>query len=188
MILGICAGFFANSQTKDSIGSKKLYVKANALFLPLTMLNAGLEYQLNQKTTLQGDLFISPWKSLFGNRAQLYTATIEVRHYFTKAFDKFYVGLNVGSGLFNIQKYNYFNTSEYQKGFTFFGGATVGYQFALRENLNMDLYLGAGTLQSFYKGYNEKTGQRYDNDGRKWDRSGEFLPYRGGVMISYKIK
>ena len=52
----------------------------------------------------------------------------------------------------------------------------------------MDLYLGAGTAQSFYKGYHKELGIRYDNDGRKWNKSGEFIPYRGRLMISYRIR
>ena len=41
---------------------KQTYVKGNALFLPLGMLNVGVEHQLNEKFTVQGDVFISPWK------------------------------------------------------------------------------------------------------------------------------
>ena len=101
-----------------------------------------------------------------------------------------------------MQKYNYWSdglyqyTPEspiykasdlYQNGYAIIIGATLGYQFQLSERWNMDLYLGAGSAQSFYKGYHKELGIRYDNDGRKWNKSGEFLPYRGGVMISYKL-
>ena len=186
---------------------KQTYVKGNSLFLPLGMLNVGVEHQLNEKFTVQGDVFISPWKSFAGKHAQLYIAGLEGRYYFDKAFSKWYVGANVSVGAYNIQKWNYWNddffvhkdgfvtdyinSNLYQKGFSFLLGATVGYQFKLNERLNMDLYLGAGTSQDFYKGYDKVSGDRYDNyedPTRVWNRSGEIIPYRGGVMISYKIK
>lgn len=195
--------FFANAQAQDSVAPKKIYIKANALFLPLGMLNAGLEYQLNNKMTLQGDIFISPWKSFAGKYAQIYMMGLDGRYYFDEAFKHWYVGVNISATRFILQKYNYWSdrpaqhtpdspiykaSDLYQDGYSVMVGATVGYQFELSENWNMDVYLGAGTVQSIYKGYHKKLGVRYDDDGRTWDRSGEFLPYRGGVMISYKLR
>jgi hypothetical protein len=51
----------------------------------------------------------------------------------------------------------------------------------------MDIYAGIGTSQDFYKGYVRSTGARYDV-AEGFNKSGEILPYRGGVMISYKLK
>lgn len=201
--LALSFSLFSNAQFQDSVSTKKLYVKANALFLPIGVFNAGLEYQLNKKITVQGDVFISPWKSFAGKYSQVYMIGFDGRYYFDEAFKHFYVGANISAARFIIQKYNYwsdglyqytpespiYNTSDlYQDGYSVFLGATVGYQFQLSENWNMDLYLGAGTAQSFYKGYHKELGIRYDNDGRTWNKSGELIPYRGGVMISYRLK
>ena len=64
-------------------------------------------------------------------------------------------------------------------------------QFTLRSRWNLDLYLGLGTMQSFYKGYDKISGDRYDTEGdsmgRETNRSGEWLPYKGGLMLSYKL-
>ena len=203
LAFGISIAFLANGQIKDSISSKKLYLKANALFLPLGILNAGVEYQLNNKVTIEGDVFISPWKSFAGKYAQVYMIGFDGRYYFQEAFKHWYVGANISAARFIIQKYNYWNdvlyqytptsptykaSDLYQNGYSMMCGATVGYQFQLATNWNMDLYLGAGTIQSYYKGYHKTLGVRYDDDGRSFDRSGEFLPYKGGVMISYRLK
>ncbi|MGA9213066.1 DUF3575 domain-containing protein [Kaistella sp.] len=184
----IIFSFLSNAQNQESTATKSIYIKGNALLLPIGMLNAGVEYQLKEKVTLQADVFVSPWKSFMGNHAQVYMGTVEARYYFKEAFSKFYVGLNLGSAVFDIQKWNYFNTDNYQRGFTILGGATVGYQFKIKENWNIDLYLGGGNSQGFYRGYLKKSGARYDDDGRRWDKSGEWIPYKGGVMISYKLK
>lgn len=196
------------SEIEKNENHKSLYIKGNVLFLPVLMLNAGAEYQLGEKYTLQGDVFISPWKSFAGKKAQVYMAGIEGRYYFNKAFDKFYVGANLSVATYNIQKWNYWKrgymvskTDEnikydiknyYQKGFAVIFGGTVGYQFQWKERWNVDLYLGVGSSQGFYRGYDEVSGLRIDElnaeKKRNYNRSGELIPYRGGVMISYKIK
>lgn len=203
LALAVSMMSLANAQTKDSEAANKLYVKANALFLPIGILNAGAEYQLNKKMTLQGDVFISPWKSFAGKPAQVYMVGVDGRYYFDEAFKHFYVGANISAARYILQKYNYwkdgafqyaendpiYNKSDlYQDGYSIFIGATVGYQFQLSENWNLDLYATAGNAQSFYRGYHKELGIRYDDDGRKWNKSGEFIPYRGGLMVSYRIK
>ncbi len=37
---------------------KSLYIKGNALFIPIGILNAGIEKQVSPKYTIQGDVFI----------------------------------------------------------------------------------------------------------------------------------
>lgn len=196
--------FAVISLSAQQISSEKAtYLKGNALLLPVGIMNAGIEKQISSKYTVQADVFISPWKSFFGHEAQIYMVGLEGRYYFAEAFRHWYVGANISATRFILQKWNYWksgpyqykegypvlNASDlYQDGFAFQMGITVGYQFQLSENWNMDLYLGGGSSQDFYKGFDRTTGLRYDDDGRKWNRSGEFIPYRGGVMISYKIK
>lgn len=187
-----------------SMSEKKLYVKGNALLIPIGVINAGLEYQLSQKFTMQGDVLISPWKSFAGHEAQIYMGTIEGRYYFKEAFKGWHVGANVSVGAYILQKptywddevyYNqetlqptkYMQSQLYQKGYSILFGIEGGYQFRLAENWNMDIFAGIGNAQDFYKGYVRGTGERYDGkDG--YNRSGEIIPYRGGVMISYRIK
>ncbi|WP_258561891.1 DUF3575 domain-containing protein [Chryseobacterium chendengshani] len=196
--------FNAQENIITPLESKKIYVKGNALLIPIGVVNAGLEYQLSTKFTMQGDVLISPWKSFAGHEAQIYMGTIEGRYYFKEAFKGWHVGGNFSFGTYVVQKPNYWNDSQYvdaqvgastpyinsqlyQKGFSFLIGVEGGYQFRLADNWNMDIFAGVGTSQDFYKGYVRGTGERYDSaDG--YNRSGEIIPYRGGVMISYRLK
>lgn len=178
-----------------------LYIKGNALFIPVGVVNVGLEYQLNKKYTLQGDVFVSPWKSFSGHELEYYSLSLEGRYYFEEAFKHWYVGANIATSSFVLQKWNYWKTEPYfndkneefvksnlyQKGYSILLGVTVGYQFKLAERWNMDIYGTVGTSQDFYKGYDRSTGKRYDT-ATDYNKSGEFLPYRGGVMISYQLK
>lgn len=199
----ICCFSFVNAQQRDSLQQHKLYVKANAAFLPVGMLNAGVEYQLDNKFTLQGDVFISPWKSFLGKYALGTMGIIEGRYYFTEVFKKWYVGAHIGAAAYKIQKWNYWNDNPvqytpdspvyvasdlYQQGFSLFIGGTVGYQFQIYENWNLDLFIGGGHTEGFYHGYHKKLGVRYEADPRQFNRSGEWAPYRGGLMISYRLK
>lgn len=180
---------------------KSLYIKGNALFAPIGILNIGLEKQISPKYTLQGDVFISPWKSFAGHELQIYSLSVEGRYYFKEAFKNWYLGVNIGAAAYNLQKWSYWNDKSfenwngeilinsnlYQKGFSVMLGVTAGYQFQLSERWNLDIYGTVGTSQGFYKGYDRSTGKRYDS-AKEFNKSGEIIPYRGGVMISYKLK
>ena len=50
----------------------------------------------------------------------------------------------------------------------------------------LDVFLGGGNHQAFYKDYSLTTGERVDK-AKDYNKSGEWLPYRGGVMVSYRI-
>ncbi|MEJ5049957.1 DUF3575 domain-containing protein [Chryseobacterium culicis] len=201
-ILAFLSTSTLSAQEQEQGGQdKSLYIKGNALFAPLGILNLGIEKQISPKYTLQGDVFISPWKSFGGHKLQFYSVSAEGRYYFTEAFKHWYVGANVSVAAYNATKWSYWNDSTfenwngeiltnsnlYQKGFSVMLGITAGYQFQLSERWNLDIYGTVGTSQGFYKGYDKSTGKRYDS-AENFNKSGEIIPYRGGVMISYKLK
>ncbi|NIF04469.1 DUF3575 domain-containing protein [Chryseobacterium sp. Tr-659] len=200
-VLAFLAAGTLNAQEQEQGQDKSLYIKGNALFAPIGIINVGVEKQLSSKYTLQGDVFISPWKSFAGHELQIYSLSIEGRYYFNEAFKHWYIGANIGVSAYNLQKWNYWkdtvtenwngellvNSNLYQKGYSYTLGITGGYQFQLSERLNLDIYATVGTSQGFYKGYDRTTGKRYDS-AEGFNKSGEIIPYRGGVMISYKLK
>ena len=65
-------------------------------------------------------------------------------------------------------------------------GITVGYKVKINDKFMLDCFVGGGSSQGFYKGYNLSDGARYDG-AEHYNKSGEWLPYRGGVMVSYKL-
>lgn len=165
------------------------YIKANSVLLPVGVLNFGIEQNIKNHFTFQADFLISPWKSFFDNHLQIYSGTIEGRYYFKESFKNWYIGGNLGMAVFDIQKWNYWDTNKYQRGFTFLGGVTVGYQYQWKENWNLDFFLGGGTSQGFYHGYENNPPKFFRYEGSEpWNRSGELIPFRGGIMVSYKLK
>ncbi len=210
IVLGCLALASVSVLAQEQEISKENYethIKGNVLFAPVLVFNGAVEKQISPKMTLQGEVFVSPWKSFANRYAQIYMVGLDARYYFSQAFEKFYVGANVSVAAFQLQKWNYnsnsyyvfkngetspyLNKNLYQRGMTVIVGVVGGYQFKLNDKMNLDLYLGIGSSQGFYKGYDKLSGDRYDNVGetknREWNRSGEILPYKGGLMLTYKL-
>lgn len=145
--------------------------------------NFGLETNLGQKTTFQVDFMASFW-TIDGIPYKFAVLFPEFRYYPRESGNGFFVGAHIGGGIFELQKWN--QVGGYQKGYTILFGVTLGYQFFLSERLNLELFLGGGSQQANYKGYSLETGERTDG-ATNYNKSGEFLPYRGGVMLVYKL-
>lgn len=163
------------------------YVKVNGLTTLLTIPNVGLETSIGGKSTFQFDITASFWKSIRGERSQFYLFIPEYRYHFNEKYKGFYIGSHIGFTLFNVHKLNYLNTNLYQKGFGYLMGVTIGYQIKVNDRFLLDCFIGGGNSQGFYKGYNTVTNVRYEN-ADNYNKSGEWLPYRGGFMVSYRIK
>jgi hypothetical protein len=169
--------FFLNAQT---------YVKINALPALIGMPNVGIETKIGEKQTFQFDILASLWKSVDGYPRQFYIFMPEYRYHFREINGGFYVGANAGFTLFNFQKYTSYGGGQYQKGFGYLLGVTVGYEKKISDHFMLDFFIGGGNNQGFYKGYFIENDERYDH-AVHYNKSGEWIPYRGGVMLSYKI-
>lgn len=162
------------------------YVKVNALSTPLGVPNVGIETSIGKKLTFQFDILSSPWKSLGVTPTRFLTITPEVRYFFKEKNNGFYAGLNTGGTLYKFQKWTFLNTDRYESGFGYYFGATLGYQVKINNKFGLDCFLGGGWHQAFYHGYYLSSGERYDG-ATNWNISGDWLPYRGGVMVSYRL-
>lgn len=162
------------------------YVKFNGATALVAIPHVGVETSIGKKTTLQVDLLGSFWESFNGSPIKAVMLFPEVRYHFHEKFNGFYAGAHIGGGAYEIQKWNYANTDKYQKGYSLYLGATIGYEWKLNDKWMLDIFVGGGSQSGAYKGYYKSTGERYDG-AKKFNKSGEWLPYRGGVMISYKL-
>lgn len=146
--------------------------------------NLGVELHLNNHTTFQIDAMASFW-TIDGVPYKFGVLFPEFRYYTKKAGLGFYFGGHIGGGTFRLQKWN--QIGSYQRGISLLFAVTVGYQFELNKRLNLELFLGGGNQQANYKGYFLATGERVDS-ARNYNKSGEWLPYRGGLMLVYKLE
>ncbi|MBK0368593.1 DUF3575 domain-containing protein [Flavobacterium agrisoli] len=164
------------------------YIKANVLTALVLIPDIGIETSIGEKTTFQFDVMASFWNSFDGKHPmKFYTFTPEVRYHFKEKYNGFYVGAHIGADKYQLQKWNYWESNQYEDGFGYRLGATIGYNVKLNEKFNLDCFVGGGWHQGFYHGYyNDGTPGRYDR-AQNYNKSGEWLPYRGGIMLSYKL-
>lgn len=199
LMIGLFSATVLSAQTE---------LKVNTVFVPMGIYNIAVEKPVNSKISLQAEAFVSPWKSFLGKNLQMYMGTLEGRYYFKETGNKWYVGTYLSMAAFNLQKWNYWSktvvedkngnlellpdgsvrvTERYQKGLAFIWGVSGGYHFVLDKKWGLDVFAGVGFTQSLYKGYMEDNNQRYDG-ATKWNKSGEILPTRAGVMLTYKLE
>ncbi|MCD0471998.1 DUF3575 domain-containing protein [Flavobacterium sp. JAS] len=164
------------------------FIKFNAATALLAIPNVGIETSIGKKLTFSVDVMASFWQSFDGHSPmEFYTLTPELRYHFKEKYNGFYVGGHAGPDVYKIQKWNYWDTNKYEHGFGYRLGVTVGYNIKLSDKFLLDVFAGGGWHQGFYHGYyNDGTPGRYEK-AANWNKSGEWLPYRGGVMISYKL-
>ena len=161
--------------------------KVNLLTALFAVPQLGIETKLGSKTTFQLDLEAAFWKSFSGGPQQFLIVIPEFRYYPKAAFDGVFIGGHIGGSIYRLQKWNYINTDKYQEGYSYLIGVTIGYQFRISDQFAGEMFAGGGNQQAFYKGYLLSNGTRYDGS-ENYNKSGEFLPYRIGMMFIYKLK
>ncbi len=179
--LSLVASFFLVSNIYSQTS-----LKFNTVSALVGVPNIGLETKLSKKFTFQVDGTASLWKSINNAPFKLFILIPEVRYYPKESNKGFFVGTHIGGASYEFQKWNYINTDYYQKGYSVLYGITLGYQFEVSSKLNLEIFAGGGYNQGFYKGYLISTGERYDV-AKDYNKSGELIPYRGGLMLVYKL-
>ncbi|UUC46172.1 DUF3575 domain-containing protein [Flavobacterium cerinum] len=161
-------------------------IKGNIATAIAAIPNFGVETKIGEKLTFQFDATASFWKSFKSGPMEFTLAFAEVRYYTKDTNKGFFVGGHIGGSRYKIQKWNYWDSDYYQEGIGVMIGATVGYLYPINDHFSVELFLGGGSHQGFYKGYTMSTGERVDGADR-YNKSSEFLPYRGGLMLVYKL-
>lgn len=145
--------------------------------------HVGVERSLRRsRRSFQWDLLVSPWLSADGGPFTFAVATAEWRFYRSDRETGWFTAVNVGGAVFRLRRPDYRDTTLYQEGMSGMVGGSVGYVWQRRSGRTVELYVGAGSIQSLYKGYDALTDSRVDG-ARLWNVSGEFLPYRTGVQL-----
>lgn len=167
------------------------YLKVNTLSALLAMPGVAWERPLqHERFTFQLDATASFWRSVDGAPLQFLMIIPEWRYHTRPSRLGPYLGAHLGVAGFRLQKWSYRGGTAYQEGFSFLGGVSAGYKWQLAPRWLLDAFVGGGNQQSFYKGYDWLTGERYDSSRMTsaWDQSGEWLPYRIGVQLGYRVR
>lgn len=186
------------------LGFGQTRVKFNAATALILVPNVGVELPISYNFSVQLDVLGSFWDSVGEDRDpyQVNQTFFELRGYLSDDLNGFFYGAHIGYGMFTIQKTNalvlydpyqdlapYSNKNgTFQSGRAGFYGITAGWNKRLLNHWSLELFIGGGLVQSNYKGYNGF--YRVDvlpGDTREFNKSGEWVLYRGGLMLVYNI-
>ena len=176
-------------------------LKFNLASAALLVPNIGIEVQISDRLGYQLDTSASFYDNIEGSPFHMTQIFNELRFYPQNKKNKrsFFIGAHVGYGMYNlrlprgianISGSEYKEEGSYQYGRNAYYGITIGKKIPLKnEKFNLEIFVGGGSSQSNYKYYNKDEQRVFaiTNYQRKFNKSGEELPYRGGVMLSYKL-
>ena len=175
------------TQSVDDRGHEaQAYIKLNASTL-IGIPGVAYEVALTDRTSFNLDATASLWRSVRGAPFQFLTIIPEWQIHSRRHRVGFYGGVHLGASIYRLQKWNYWGTRLYQEGYSTLLGATIGYKRLLSPALMLDAYVGGGSQHGRYRGYNGATGEQYAGVERL-DESREWLPYRLGLMIGYRVR
>ena len=176
-------------------------VKFNLATAAILVPNIGIEIKTTELKSIQLDVLGSFWDSFDGKPYHITQIILEHRWYNKKK--TLFGGLHAGFGMFTLQKprwpviYDQFqdpstyntNASAFQSGRVAFYGVSVGYKKRLGDRIGLEFFLGGGLTQSRYKGYNTIDGVVTQTTplGNGFNGSGEWVLYRGGLMLYYRL-
>lgn len=175
------------------------YVKLNALYALVGVVNPSVEFAISPKSTLQTDIVVSPWKSVNGNHMLFAIFMEEYRRYFRAHNDGWYLGANLGMMAFDLSKpfiedWKIKCEDRYSKGYGMMIGLSVGYEHCFGERWLVDAFLGWAWMDSHYNGYSKKG--VIDMEPHRpvqpehpdpFNGSSEWYPNKIGVSIGYRI-
>ena len=181
-----------NSQTE---------LKFNLASAPFLVPNIGIEIQISERFGYQLDTSASFYDDIEGSPFHMTQIFNEIRFYPKNKKEKrnFFIGAHVGYGMYNLRLPQWITTivdtefkeeGSYQYGRNAYYGITIGKKIPLKnERFNLEIFLGGGSSQSNYKYYNKEEQRIFaiTNFKRNFNKSGEELPYRGGLMLTYKL-
>lgn len=194
---GACALLFTLLGTQHALPQG--YVKLNALYAALGVINPAVEFAITPKSSLQTDIVISPWKSINGKHMNFAIFMGEYRRYFKAHNDGWYLGANIGMMAFDMTKpfikdWKLQFENRYCKGYGMMIGLCVGYEYRFRERWLVDAYFGWAWMDSHYNGYSfEGETDMYPHRPEQpefpdpFNGSSEWYPNKIGISIGYRI-
>lgn len=142
---------FAQADLTKSKGSV-VGVKTNALYWATATFNAGAEFRLAQKWTLDVETGLNPFDGKrddgsYGKSIKHFRLHPELRYWFCESFYKHFIGLHVPYVLYNISDIKILGTEdERHQGWGAGVGVSYGYSWLLAKHWSLEATAGVGYL------------------------------------------
>lgn len=165
-----------DSTSSDSQGVP-LALRTNLLFDAVITPNIGVEYFVNQRTSILLNVWYAWWNNSKHSRSwRTYGADVEARWWLAPQTNGCHTGHHVGICAqallydFKLGKYGYLSgntASTIWDRPTWGVGISYGYSWKIGKNLNMDCSLGLGHLSGIYQKYHSEDGYNIWNSSHK---------------------
>lgn len=181
--------------------SAQTYVKMNALYAVVGVINPQLETVISPHSSLSLDLTFSPWRRWNGNHSQYGIFMGEYRYYFKNATRGLYLSANAAMLCFDLNRPQFFvnghflsRQKEYGKGFGIAAGAGIGWESSLTDRWIFDVSFAFDRISSWYNRYSmygdiEMHPQGHENYQKPdpFNGSLEDIPIKFAVSFGYRI-
>lgn len=191
-ILFLTFGAKAYSQT---------YVKLNALYAAVGVINPQVESVISPHSSMVIDITASPWRRWNGDHSQFLILLGEYRYYIKQAAEGWYVSANAGMMGFDLNRLQFFKggklvsrQEDYGKGFGVAAGIGFGWQRSLSDRWCVDMFFSFDRMLSWYNRYSIDDDINMHPQGHEhylkpdpFNASVEDMPIKLGVSFGYKI-
>lgn len=172
------------------------YIKFNLATPFIGGVNPAVETAISKKWTFSFDVF-STFRNETDTRGPFRVLMVmpEGRYYFKEKFKGFYGGINAGYALARMTKpdwwgEDYAASKTYDVAWIITGGFSIGYEYCLNKRWMLEAFVGGGRAWSMHERFIYPDGGRphySSGDLVTLNGSEEYLPYRGGINICYKL-
>lgn len=181
--------------------SAQTYVKMNALYATVGVINPQLESVISPHSSLSLDITFSPWRRWNGNHSQFGIFMGEYRYYFREATCGWFVGANAAMIVFDLNRPQFWaggrfisRQRDYGKGFSIAAGISAGWSRHISDRWLFDVAFAFDRVSSWYNRY-EKDGdiimhpQGHEHYVKPdpFNGSLEDIPIKFAVSFGYKI-
>ena len=166
--------------------AQKLAVKTNALYLATSTPNAGVEFALADRWTIDVSGGYNPWTLDKEDNFKLkhYQVSPEVRYWFCEVFQGHFVGINGVYTQFNVGAVPSIMEESRIQGWAAGAGITYGYAFPIARRWNLELTAGLG---GWYTAHDQFEGRKCGLFQQRVDKFA-FGPTALGVTFVYMLK
>ena len=155
-------------------GAQDVAVKTNILYDATLTVNAGVEYALAPRWSVDLSGNYNGW-AVNGHKWKHWLAQPEARYWFCDHFAGHFVGLHALGGQYNFGNFDtslsFLGTDysvfadERHQGWYVGAGIAYGYSFILNRHLNLELEIGVGYVYTRYDTFNcEGCGRKVEED------------------------
>lgn len=130
----------------QNLNAQKVAIKTNSLYWLTTTINAGAEFALNNKYTLDLEAAYNPWTFKDDKKMHFWLAQPELKYWLCEKYEGHFFGLHAHGAQF----YGGFKEKRYD-GYLAGGGISYGYDWILSPHWNLEAKIGLGYAYIWYK-------------------------------------